>query len=232
MKILIACEESQTVCAAMRERGHEAYSADLQNPSGGHPEWHILGDCLPLINGDCRFETMDGLHHEVFGKWDLLIAHPPCTYLTFAGACRFVSKGQVNRQRLNYGLAAKEFFLKFYYANCDRICIENPPPLKFYSLPDYSQVVQPYMFGEKVTKRTCLWLINLPRLVPTNNVGKPETVISHFRKDGKPYYNCWTQSVHGSNVRSKTFLGIAKAMADQWGNPDYFSGEMDQLTLF
>ncbi len=232
MKILVACEESQTVCSEMRKLGHEAYSADLQDPSGGHPEWHILGDVLPLINGNCRFETMDGIRHEISGKWDMLIAHPPCTYLTFAGSCRLVSKGQLDRERLKYGLAAKEFFLKFYYADCDRICIENPPPLKCYALPPYSQVVQPYMFGEKITKRTCLWLVNLPPLTPTKDVGKPETVISHIRKNGKPYYKCWTQQTHASKVRSKTFSGIAKAMAEQWTNPEVLNSDSLQLTLF
>ena len=101
MKILIACEESQTVCKAMRERGHEAYSADIQEPSGGHPEWHILGDVLPIINGSCEFTTMDGSVHKIDGKWDLLIAHPPCTYLTSAGACRLFDKNHnvVNKER-------------------------------------------------------------------------------------------------------------------------------------
>lgn len=88
MKILLACEESQIVCEAFRERGHEAYSADIQGPSGGHPEWHILGDVLPLIDGDCKFTTMDGLSHNVNGEWDIIIAFPPCTYMTNAGAVR------------------------------------------------------------------------------------------------------------------------------------------------
>ncbi len=232
MKILIACEESQTVCAAMRERGHEAYSADLQEPSGGHPEWHILGDVLPLINGNCIFRTMDCRLHKITGKWDLLIAHPPCTYLTSAGACRLVSKGKLNQDRLKKGLAAKDFFLRLYYADCERICIENPSPLKCYSLPQYTQIVQPYMFGEKYTKRTCLWLIGLPPLVPTNDVGKPATVISHMRDNGKPYYKCWTQQIHGSKVRSKTFSGIAYAMAEQWTSTQKPEPNSLQITLF
>lgn len=215
MKILVACEESQTVCKAMRKLGHEAYSADIQKPSGNHPEWHILGDVLPLINGNCRFHTMDDKRHKINGKWDLLIAHPPCTYLTSAGACRLISKGKLNQERLENGLAAKDFFLKFYYADCDRICIENPAPLKCYLLPRYSQVIQPYMFGEKVTKRTCLWLIGLPPLVPTNNVGKPETA-TYIRKNGKLHYKCWTQQLSSQKSRSKTFPCIAAAMAEQW----------------
>lgn len=215
MRILVACEESQTVCSAMRKLGHEAYSADIQKPSGDHPEWHILGDVLPLINGNCKFHTMDGKRHKISGKWDLLIAHPPCTYLTSAGACRLVSKGRLNQERLRNGIAAKDFFLKFYYADCDRICIENPAPLKCYLLPPYSQVIQPYMFGEKVTKRTCLWLVGLPPLVPTNNVGKPETD-TYIRKNGKLHYKCWTQQLSSQKSRSKTFPCIAEAMAEQW----------------
>lgn len=232
MKILIACEESQTVCAAMREHGHEAYSADIQEPSGGHPEWHILGDVVPLINGNCCFRTMDGKQHKINGKWDLLIAHPPCTYLTSAGACRLVNKGKPNKERLQKGLAAVDFFLKFYYASCDRICIKNPSPLKCYKLPRYTQIVQPYMFGENVTKRTCLWLVGLPLLVLTNNVGKPATVISHIRDNGKPYYKCRTQQIHGSKARSKTFIGIAHAMAEQWTNDPKSDTSSLQITLF
>lgn len=232
MKVLVACEESQAVTVEMRNLGHEAYSADIQAPSGGHPEWHILGDVLPLINGNCKFVTMDGTPHEIKGKWDLLIAHPPCTYLTSAGACRLVSKGKLNQERLHNGINARDFFLKFYYANCDRICIENPAPLKCYALPRYTQVVQPYMFGEKTTKRTCLWLINLPPLIPTNDVGKPETVISHIRENGKPYYKCWTQQLHSQISRSKTFQGIAKAMAEQWTSDKKINSDSFQLTLF
>lgn len=216
MKILVACEESQTVCKAMRLRGHECYSADIQYPSGGHPEWHILGDVLPLINGNCEFTTMDGTFHQIIGKWDLLIAHPPCTYFSSAGACSLVFKGHLNHDRLNKALDAKDFFLRFYYADCDRICIENPPPMKVFKLPKYSQVVQPYLFGEKFTKRTCLWLIGLPKLVPTNDVGRPESV-TYVSKNGRLNYKCWcTDYVHGSKARSKTFPGIAEAMASQW----------------
>lgn len=215
MKILIACEESQTVCKAMRNLGHEAYSADIQETSGGHPEWHILGDVLPIINGNCEFTTVDGVFHKIDGKWDLLIAHPPCTYLSSVGACRLVSKGHLNHDRLQKGLVARDFFLRFYFANCDRICIENPAPLKCYSLPPYSQIIQPYQFGEKVTKRTCLWLIGLPKLVPTNDVGRPGSV-KYTRKNGTVHYKCWTQNLHSSKSRSKTFQGVAEAMAHQW----------------
>lgn len=221
MKILIACEESQTVCKEMRKLGHEAYSADIQKPSGGHPEWHILGDVLPLINGKCRFTTMDGAVHNITGKWDLLIAHPPCTYLTSAGACRLMPKGKIDKIRLEKGLEAKAFFLKFYNADCNKVCIENPAPLKIYALPPYSQIIQPYMFGENITKRTCLWLKNLPPLRETNNVGKPKTD-TYIRQNGAQHYKCWTQNLSSAKERSKTFPCIAQAMAKQWcGNENH-----------
>lgn len=226
MKVLIACEESQRVCIEFRKLGHESFSSDIQEPSGGHPEWHILGDVLPFINGHCGFTTMDGTHHFVKGKWDMLIAHPPCTYLTSCGSCWLFSKGKLNQDRLNKGLAAKEFFLKFYYADCDRICIENPSPLKCFNLPRYSQVIQPYMFGDKFTKRTCLWLKGLPCLVDTDNVGKPDPDV-YFRRDGSKHYRCWTENLSNAKARSKTFPGIAHAMAQQFSNYEPL-----QLTLY
>lgn len=224
--ILVACEESQTVTKELRKLGHNAYSADIQEPSGGFPEWHILGDVLPLVNGRCSFRTMDGVLHIVPGKWDMIIAHPPCTYLTSAGACRLYSDNNIDLERYKKGLAAKEFFMKIYYADCDKICIENPSPLKIYDLPRYTQIIQPYMFGDKVTKRTCLWLKGLPCLVDTNNVGKPE-IVRYIRKNGKRHYRCWTQDLHYARDRSKTFPGIAAAMAHQF--TDF---EPLQLTLY
>lgn len=226
MKILVACEESQAVTKELRNLGHEAYSADIQEPSGGRPYWHILGDVLPLINGRCSFHTMDGELHSVSGKWDMLIAHPPCTYLTSSGACRLYSDCGVNLERYEKGLAAKAFFMKFYYADCDRICIENPSPLKIYHLPKYTQIIQPYMFGDKVTKRTCLWLKGLPCLVDTDNVGRPETVV-YTRLDGSKHYRCWTQNLHSARSRSRTFPGIARAMAYQFTHYEPL-----QLTLY
>lgn len=215
MKILVACEESQVVTKELRNLGHEAYSADIQEPSGGCLDWHILGDVIPLINGSCTFHTMDGKLHSVFGKWDMIIAHPPCTYLTSSGACRLYSGDGVNLERYKKGLSAKSFFLKFYYADCDKICIENPSPLKIYGLPKYTQIIHPYMFGDKVTKRTCLWLKGLPCLVDTDNVGRPETVY-YKRLDGSKHYRCWTQDLHSARARSRTFPGIARAMAEQF----------------
>ena len=228
MKVLIACEESQTVCKEMRKLGHEAYSCDIQEPSGGHPEWHILGDVLPLINGNCTFTTMDGASHDIKGKWDLLIAHPPCTYLTSASSSCLKRNGVFNFDRFLKGLDAKEFFLKFYYADCDRICIENPAPIKAFALPSYTQIVQPYMFGESATKRTCFWLIGLPELRPTNIVDRPETV-KYTSPSGNTFYKCWTYTRSSGKARSKTFPGIAKAMAEQWTVP--FKSDDLQLML-
>ena len=154
MKVLVACEESQRVCTAFRELGHEAYSCDIQECSGGHPEWHILGDVLPLINGNCEFATMDGFTHKIDGKWDLLIAHPPCTYLSNAGACRlYPKKGQLNKERYQKGLKAKDFFMSLYNANCERICVENPIPSKIYELPAYTQIIQPFEYGHPYSKK-------------------------------------------------------------------------------
>ena len=133
MKVLIACEESQTVCKAFRAKGYEAYSCDIQEPSGGHPEWHILGDALKAIEGG-QVTTMDGQVHDV-GKWDLLIAHPPCTYLSKAGGNRLRINGEIQRERYEKGLEAAEFFHAFLNADVPRIAVENPVPLKIFGLP-------------------------------------------------------------------------------------------------
>lgn len=156
MKILVACEESQAVCIAFRELGHEAYSCDIIECSGGHPEWHILWDALALINGNCSFMTEDHEMHHIDSKWDMIIAHPPCTYLSNAGARFLYPKGVLNEERLAKGLEAKEFFMHFYNADCPRIAIENPIPSKVYGLPPYSQTVQPWMFGHPVQKKNLL----------------------------------------------------------------------------
>ena len=208
MKVLVACEESQEVCKAFRAKGHEAYSCDIQEPSGGHPEWHILGDALAVLTGG-TITTMDGTRHEI-GKWDLLIAHPPCTYLSNAGARFLYPKGILNEDRLKLGLAAKEFFMAFYNADCEKICIENPTPSRVYELPKYTQVIQPWMFGHPVQKRTCLWLKGLEPLKPTEIVEERQSSKvpgNWFNKGGK----------ERQQNRAKTFPGIAKAMADQWG---------------
>jgi hypothetical protein len=168
MNVLIACEESQTVCKAFRALGHRAFSADLQECSGGHPEWHVMGDCLPLLNGRCKFTTQDGREHEQPTRWDLLIAHPPCTYMSKAGARWMYPKaGQLSQERLKLAMEARDFFFKMYDADCEYIAIENPRPLAIVQLPNPSTVVQPYEFGEPFSKATYLWLKNLPPLMPT-----------------------------------------------------------------
>lgn len=212
MNVLVACEESQAVCKAFRERGHRAFSADIQPCSGGHPEWHIMGDCLPLINGNCTFQTMDTHTHTQDGPWDLLIAHPPCTFLSNAGA-RFLyagGNGVLNEDRLRKGIKASHFFLRFLFAYCKRIAIENPVPSTVYGLPVYSQIIQPWMFGHPVQKKTCLWLKGLPKLEPTE--------ICEERQSSKVPGNWFNRGgKERQKNRAKTFPGIAAAMAEQWG---------------
>ena len=209
INILVACEESQRVCEAFRKRGGKAYSCDIIDCSGGHPEWHIKQDVLPLLNGNCEFITMDGISHKIVGKWDLIIAHPPCTYLSNAGARFLYPKGVLNEERLAKGMIAKDFFMHFYNADCDRIAIENPIPSKVYGLPPYTQTIQPWMFGHPVQKKTCLWLNGLPELQPTNVVEERQSTKipgNWFNSGGK----------ERQKNRAKTFPGIAKAMAEQW----------------
>ena len=166
MKVLVACEESQRVCTAFRERGHEAYSCDIIECSGGHPEWHIMQDALPLLNGFCGFDTMDGVHHYIGRRWDLIIAHPPCTYLSNAGACRlYPKKGQLDMERYQKGLEAKEFFLRMLNADCEKVCVENPVSSTVFQMPPHTQEIQPWQFGHPVTKKTRLWLRGLPPCV-------------------------------------------------------------------
>jgi len=146
MRVLVACEESQAVTKELRRLGHEAYSCDIQPCSGGHPEWHLQVDALELLKL----------------KWDMIIAHPPCTYLTNAGAVRLRVKGEINEERMEKAREAKKLFMAFMEADCPRIAIENPLPGKIHQLPQYSQIVEPYMFGDPWKKRTCLWLRGLP----------------------------------------------------------------------
>ena len=217
MRVLVACEESQTVCKAFRERGHEAYSCDIQEPSGGHQEWHILGDALEALSGGW-VKTMDWRLHDI-GDWDIVIAHPPCTYLSNAGACRLYPKaGELDYKRFSNGLQGKLFFMAFWYYGYygkGRIAIENPLPSSAYALPESTQVIQPYEYGEPYSKKTLLWLFGLPKLTPTNVVKdyKPYLPSGTGRKLGGDSYGVAT----GSRERSKTFPGIAAAMADQWG---------------
>ena len=152
MKVLIACEESQAVCIAFRKASHEAYSCDIQDESGGYPEWHIKGDAIK---------------EAYSGKYDMMIAFPPCTYLSNAGARHLYPKGKLNEDRYKKGLEGKAFFMALWNAPIKHICLENPTPSKIYGLPEPSQIVQPYMFGHPYTKRTLLWLKNLPPLKAT-----------------------------------------------------------------
>jgi site-specific DNA-cytosine methylase len=234
MKILVACEESQAVCKAFREKGHEAYSCDIIECSGGRPEWHIQQDVLPLINGNCDFLTCDNKWHEVEGKWDMVIAFPPCTHLAVSGARHFEKKRADGRQR--WGI---EFFCQFLNADCEKIVIENPvgiisgdyikqwfPDLaKEYNLPiKPSQIIQPYEYGHPAKKSTCLWIKgDLPLLQPTKIV-EPE-ILTYTCKSGKKVnfskdychnFN-WNDAIDRSKTRSKTYTGIAEAMAEQWG---------------
>lgn len=222
MKVLVACEESQEVCKAFRARGHEAYSCDIQEPSGGHPEWHILGDALEAVEGG-TVTTMDGQAHDV-GRWDLLIAHPPCTYLTAASAIRLFNPDHTikDRGREQRGWEARQFFLRLWTSGVKSIAVENPCPLSWFSLPEYSQIIEPYMFGDPWKKRTCLWLRNPPPLVPTDVV-EPKglwvgSTSGRERSTGRVKSGYVLKSNRDSKTRAKTFPGIAAAMAEQWGD--------------
>lgn len=220
MRVLVACEESQEVCKAFRARGHEAYSCDLQECSGGHPEWHIIGDCLPILNGNCRFTTDDGSNVSINGKWDLIIAHPPCTYLTCTGNAWFsVDKyGDKARKRYSDREEAFKFFMKFVNVDCEHIAIENPIGYvsTHYRKPD--QIIQPYQFGEDARKATCLWLKGLNLLKPTNIIKYTLVKTGHGTDSPWHAYTWSLPKEERAKARSKTFPGIAKAMADQWGN--------------
>ena len=218
MNVLVACEESQEVCKAFRAKGHRAFSCDLQECSGGHPEWHIKGDVLPLLNGNCTFTTADTHTHTQEGRWDLIIAHPPCTYLSNAGAVRMRVKGKIQTERLAKAMEGREFFLRCLNADCDRVAVENPTPMKIVQLPNCSQVIQPYEFGHPYSKRTCLWLRGLPPLMPTDILSYHEPWVNGGSKDAHGNYRKFQgRGGRDQKTRSKTFPGIAKAMAEQWG---------------
>ena len=224
MKVLIACEESQTVCKAFRERGHEAYSCVIQEPSGGHPEWHVQGDALKLLRGG-EFETMDGQKHFV-DKWDLLIAHPPCTYLTVSGNRWFnVDKyGDKARKRIVEREDAAAFFMAFINAPVEKIAVENPVGYMSSHFRKPDCIIQPFQFGEHARKGTCLWLKNLQPLTPTKIVDPGEILpggysvgaSANFATDENGKILRWNDP-RTKKSRSKTFPGIAAAMAEQWG---------------
>ena len=220
MRILVACEESQRVTTELRNLGHEAFSCDIQPCSGGHKEWHIQQNVLPLLDGHCSFRTMDGLAHTIDTKWDLIIAHPPCTYLTVTGNRWFNEEryGDKARKRKQDRDEAIQFFLAFANADCDRIAIENPVGVMSTHFRKPDQTVHPYMFGDPERKATCFWLKGLPLLQPTNVV---EPVVIQF-KNGRGTDSPWHLNTislppaERSKARSKTFPGMAKAMAEQW----------------
>lgn len=220
MNVLVACEESQRVCIAFRERGHNAFSCDIEPCSGGHPEWHIMQDVIPLLDGRCSFKTMDGIEHSIDGKWDLIIAHPPCTYLSNAGARWLYAGGELNTERYRKGIDGKKFFMAMLKADCPRIAVENPIPSSIYDLPQYTQIIQPYQFGEPWSKKTCLWLKGIEPLQPTNIVEnyKPYCSSGSYSGTHDPKYKGASRKGGSAKSRSKTFLGIAKAMAAQWSD--------------
>ena len=204
MRILVACEESQAVTIELRRLGHEAYSCDIIECSGGHPEWHLQVDALELLKM----------------KWDMIIAHPPCTYLTNAGARHLWKGHQLNQERYQKGVEAKKFFMAFLNADCPRIAVENPIPSRVFELPKYTQTIQPYEYGHPYTKKTCLWLKGLPALVPADVVEPVATWCpsgSYSGKHGDKHRGMFTTD--RAKNRSKTFPGIAKAMAEQWAGP-------------
>lgn len=234
MNILVACEESQRVTEEFRKLGHNAFSCDIIDCSGGHPEWHIKHDVLEFLNGNCMITTCDGKLHWIDGRWDMIIAFPPCTHLAISGARWFPQKRADGRQR--FGI---EFFAQFLNADCDKILIENPVGImsgnyvKEY-FPDLaekydlsrkpSQIIHPWMFGDNYSKQTCLWLKGLPNLVP-EVTEQPEMEYKEWvTKDGvKKRQNKWyfdalsLDPVERAKVRSKTFHGIAHAIATQYG---------------
>lgn len=224
--ILIACEESQAICKAFRAKGFNAYSCDIQECSGGHPEWHIKGDVLPLLKGyNFVFKTCDGKEHLV-GKWDLIMAHPPCTYLTTSGNRWFnIDKyGEKAIQRAKDRAEAALFFMEFANADCEHIAIENPIGIMNTIFRKPNQIIQPWMWGDNATKATCLWTRGLPNLVP-DVTEKPEMEIawSKVGADGRTrrmtkwqYEMSCYSGAERQKMRSKTFNGIANAIVEQW----------------
>lgn len=247
MNVLVACEESQAVCKAFRAKGHRAFSCDLQECSGGHPEWHIQCDALELINGNCTFTTADTHTHTQRSPWDLLIAHPPCTYLTVSGNAYFneTKYGEKARDRKRKRKEAAAFFMRFAEADCPRIAIENPVGYMSSHYRKPEQIIQPFQFGHPFIKSTCLWLKNLPLLEPTNILERPPTGWENqqITKDGRygGFGGKWGMKKDGkwlrysdpdvAKERSKTFPGIAAAMAEQWGNADGYY-DFEQLSIF
>lgn len=239
LKVLVACEESQRVCTEFRKLGHEAYSADIQEPSGNHPEYHIHGDALKVLHGG-EFSTMDGVRHTV-NKWDLCVCFPPCTYLTMVAtrqhSLRCTPLDKINKRTMNR-IEGMRFFMQFVNAECPHIAIENPIGIMNTAYRSPDQVINPYQFAKStddaenyVTKSTCLWLKGLPTL-KTNSLPKPDNgALFGYHPTGKARNWEETRTGNRAKERSKTFPGIAHAMATQWS--DYLTGNADrQLSLF
>ena len=221
MKVLVACEESQRVCKEFRRKRHEAYSCDIVECSGGHYEWHIMQDVIPLLNGNCEFETVDGTKHKIEGKWDMIIAHPPCTYLTVTGNRWFNVEryGEKAIQRQKDRKEAIKFFMEIANADCEKIVIENPIGVISTAWRKPDQIIQPYIFGDSAEKKTCLWLKGVEPLKATNVFNPPERLkFDSGRTMPKWYADLWhLPREERSRLRSQTFPGFAKAMAEQWG---------------
>ena len=223
----MACEESQRVCIEFRKLGHEAYSCDIEDCSGGHPEWHIKQDVIPLLGGKCVFTTCDGCEHEISGKWDLILAFPPCTYLTSAGTRHYslrCNPPEKVEARIKERESAVQFFMSFTNADCQRIAIENPVGYMNTHWRKPDQIIHPYYFGDNFKKRTCLWLKGLPKLEPTDMLPEPEPMYICQGKKCNGKKIGWCEGMRGikggqkerAKARSKTFPGIAKAMAEQF----------------
>ena len=215
MRVLVACEESQVVCSAFRAKGHEAYSCDIVPPRGAHPEWHIQRDVVGVL---VRDSVQSVLHGDRGSDWDILIAHPPCTYLCNSGVRWLYNADKtINKDRYAKMKLAAQFFRHLWLCNIPRICIENPimhglgkyesGVAQCYDTPEFKQIIQPWMFGHGETKATCLWLQNLPKLIPTNIVDGREARVHRM-----------APSEHRARDRAVTYQGIAEAMASQWGD--------------
>lgn len=202
LRVLVACECSQIVCKAFRSVGCEAYSADIELCLGGHPEWHIVGDVSRILDGHCAFNLQTGEVMQIRRSWDIIIAHPPCTYLTKIGSpLMYMPDGSIDPVRDAAQIVGREFFLKCLNADAHYVCVENPVPMARANLPRCSTIINPYEFGEPWSKRTCLWLRNLPPLIPT--------LLNSSHRE-------FVRTRRGSRARSMFFPKVAQAMAEQW----------------
>lgn len=216
MNVLIACEESQRVCLQFREKGHEAYSCDIVSCSGSHPEWHIVQNVLSLLNGNCEFTTMDGVTHRLNDKWDMIIAFPPCTKTSNAGARHLYKGGRLNISRYFEGLCGKALFLSIWASDCDKVIIENPTPSKIFNYPNPTQVIQPYEYGHPFTKKTLLWERGVDPLQPTNVVVPERTWCpsgSYSKRHAEKHKGVFTRE-----RELKTEAKHSKVLQKQWRN--------------